>query len=122
MHALFKNGVNLAISNKSGTIPVEKEVLNIISRGADICLVAFKIATSMLWGPVDLLAFSPMISFSILTVFVGNRKKLPWDGAVRYWRGDLFTQGIFSVQLFPILAKKFLKASFTDLGSFDSTS
>ena len=44
MPALFKKTeVTLAILNKSGTIPVEKKALNIISRGADItCLVALK--------------------------------------------------------------------------------
>ena len=42
----LKNRVALAIVNKLGTIPVEKEALTIISRGAEItCLVAFKIAT-----------------------------------------------------------------------------
>ena len=45
----LKNRVTLAILNKSGTIPVEKEALTIISRLVDItCLVAFKIATGML--------------------------------------------------------------------------
>ena len=45
----LKTGVTLAILNKSGTIPVEKEALNIIPRGADItCLGAFKIAAGML--------------------------------------------------------------------------
>ena len=35
---------------------------------------------------------------------------------------DLFTRGIFFVKLFPILAKKLLKASAVDLGSFNSAS
>ena len=35
---------------------------------------------------------------------------------------DLFTRGIFFVKLFPILAKKLLKASAVDLESFNSTS
>ena len=64
---------------------MEKEALNIISKGADMtCLVAFKIATGMLYGPVDLLAFSPVISFSTSAVDVGNRKKLSLGGTVRY--------------------------------------
>ena len=37
-----KTGVTLAILNKSGAISVEKEALNITSRGADVkCLIAF---------------------------------------------------------------------------------
>ena len=65
---------------------------------------------------------SPIISFSISTAVVGNIKKLSWDGVVRYWRRDLFTRGIFFVKLFPILAKKLLKASSIDLGSLNSAS
>ena len=65
---------------------------------------------------------SPIISFSISTAVVVNIKKLSWDGDVRYWRKDLFTRGIFFVKLFPILAKKLLKASSIDLGSLNSAS
>ena len=45
----IKTGETWAILHKSGTIPVEKGALNIISRGVDIaCLIAFKIVTGML--------------------------------------------------------------------------
>ena len=66
-------GITFATLNLEGTIPVDKEVLNKVARGADITLLRIlSIFISILYGPVTLSDFRLLISFSISIGVTGN--------------------------------------------------
>ena len=62
--------------------------------------------TGILKGPVALLDFSLVISFSISSAVIGEIKKLLQGGVFNYSKGDIPTFGIEKARSFPILAKK----------------
>ena len=65
--------MTLANLKQSGTIPLDREKLNIISKGVDIIpLIIFRIFVGTLKGPVaQLVELSLLISSSISSLVVG---------------------------------------------------
>jgi hypothetical protein len=122
VHNPFLNtGSTLAIFRLFGTMPVEKEALNMVSSGPDnTFLISFKIGIGILNGPVDLELFDLEITFSISPAVVGKRKKLSLEEEIIYSVGDFCTYGTLLAKFEPIVEKKLLKAFAIDLGSFNS--
>ena len=67
--------------------------------------------TGILKGPVALLDFSLVISFSIYSAVIREIKKLLQGGVFNYSNGDISTFGIEKARSFPILAKKLFNLS-----------
>jgi hypothetical protein len=107
MHNPFLNtGNTLAIFRLFGTMPVEKEALNIVSSDPDnTFLISFKIGIGRLNGPVDLELFNLEISFSNSPAVVGKRKKLSFEEEIIYSIGDLCTYGTLLAKFDPIVEK-----------------
>jgi hypothetical protein len=116
VHNPFLNtGITLAIFRLFGTMPVEKEALNMVSSGPDnTFLISFKIGIGILNGPVDLELLN--LEISISPAVVGKRKKLSFEEEIIYCIGDLCTYGTFLAKFEPIVEKIFFESICNRLG------
>ena len=113
--------MTLANLQQSGTTPFVKDRLHIYSNGFEMrYLINFNIFVGILWGPVALEESNLSISSSISFDEIGFKKILLscLDGIKDI--EEVLTDGIFEAKLWPIFAKKSLKALAIDLQSVNS--